>query len=262
MHRRAAYAGAAALLAVVLVLVLTRSSGTVPAVRGVAQDLPGPVLLVPGYGGSTGALEVLAGRLRSAGREAALVALPGDGTGDLREAARALDAAVTAALAGGAPSVDVVGYSAGGVTARYWVKDLGGARKARRVITLGAPHHGTKVAALARSFAPSACTVACQQLVPGSDLLDALNTGDETPSGPTWLALWTENDEVVTPPSSGSLEGAVDVDLQRVCPGVQITHGDLPRAPLVVGIVLRALAPDPIPTPRPPDCAGLQQQGS
>jgi pimeloyl-ACP methyl ester carboxylesterase len=220
------------------------------------QDRPGPVLLVPGYGGGTGSLEVLAAALRATGRTATVVGLPGDGTGDLRDAAEALAAAVDTALASsGAPSVDVVGYSAGGVVARIWAQDHAG--QARRVVTLGSPHHGTKVAALGAAFAPGACPVACRQLVPGSELLDDLNDGDETPDGPQWLSLWTSQDETVTPPESARLEGAVDVLLQEVCPGVAVSHGQLPTAALVQGIVRRALSPEPVTAPRPADCARL-----
>ncbi len=92
-----------------------------------SQDALGPVLLVPGYGGATAALDVLADALRQSGRDATVVALAGDGTGDLREQAEVLDDAVQRALERtGAASVDLVGYSAGGVTARLWARDFGG----------------------------------------------------------------------------------------------------------------------------------------
>ena len=99
-----------------------------PAPRPVSQDALGPVLLVPGYGGATAALDVLAAALRQSGRDATVVALAGDGTGDLREQAEVLDDAVQRALERtGAASVDLVGYSAGGVTVRLWTRDFGGA---------------------------------------------------------------------------------------------------------------------------------------
>ena len=109
-----------------------------PTCDPVAQDRPGPVLLVPGYGGKLSSLTVLAAALRGAGRDVTLVDLPAGGTGDLRQQAKVLDAAATAAIARTqAPSVDVIGYSAGGVVARLWVKDFGGGDLARRVVTLG-----------------------------------------------------------------------------------------------------------------------------
>jgi triacylglycerol esterase/lipase EstA (alpha/beta hydrolase family) len=254
-RRRALLLGLAAVVALAAVVLGLRSRVGETPVSAVPQDRPGPVLLVPGYGGSTGSLEQLAQFLRENGHDATVVPLPGEGTGDLREAAKALD---TAARSTGAQSVDVVGYSAGGVTVRYWVKELGGASLARRVITLGSPHHGTTLAALGAQFASGACPVACQQLVPGSDLLDFLNAGDETPDGPQWLSLWTSQDETVTPPDSARLMGAVDVVLQDVCPGASISHGGLPTAPLVQGLVLRAVGTGDIAAPGPADCAALQ----
>ena len=222
--------------------------------RRVAQDQPGRVLLVPGYGGSTSSLEVLAAKLRAVGREVAIVALPGDGTGDLRESARVLDAATA-----GATSVDVVGYSAGGVTVRYWAKELGGAAVARRIVTLGSPQHGTGIAALGAAFVPGRCPIACQQLVPDSSLLKQLNNDGEVPPGPMWLSLWTSQDETVTPPSSARLAGAINVQLQDICPGLQVSHSDLPRDDLVAGIVLQALGVGPI--TQPSDCAALTAAG-
>ncbi len=234
---------ALALLAAILVgfLLLARVLETEPLPgRAAAQDALGPVLLVPGYGGSTGALEVLATSLRTAGRDARIVPLPGDGRGDLRESAAVLKAAADAALAAGAPSLDLIGYSAGGVTARLYAKENAG--DVRRVVTLGSPHHGTKIAALGIALSPGTCPTACQQLAPGSDLLDGLNDDDETPAGPQWLALWTEQDETVTPPESARLDGAVNVSLQGLCPGLQVSHSALPTGPVVRSLVLQALS--------------------
>jgi triacylglycerol lipase len=243
-----------ALLAVGLVLV-GRDGGPPPG--PVAQDRPGPVLLVPGYGGSTAALEVLARRLRAAGREATVVPMPGNGTGDLREQAAVLDTAAQAALDRGASSVDVVGYSAGGVVARIWAADSGGRSVARRIVTLGAPHHGSGVAALAGSLLPGQCPTACRELIPGSELLNRLNA-DETPAGPVWVSLWSTQDQVVTPPESARLDGAVNIPVQGVCADAVLEHGQLPTDRLVQALVLGALAATPPPQPTPADCSRLR----
>jgi triacylglycerol lipase len=248
---------AAGLVLVALALLLAvRLLSSGPDVQAVPQDRPGPVLLVPGYGGNTSELQGLADALTRAGREVEIVPVGAGGTGDLRAEARRLQAAAGARLAAGAPSVDVVGYSAGGVVARLWVQELGGGSLARRVVTLGAPHHGTRVAAIGAAFAPSLCPTACRQLVPGSDLLADL---PQTPAGPRWVSVWTAQDDVVTPPTSARLDGAVNVELQRVCTDEEVRHGQLPTDPLVIGLVRRALAVAPLErVPAPSECASLR----
>ena len=210
-----------------------------------AQDPPGPVLLVPGYGGQTGSLRVLAARIRATGRPASVVRLPGTGTGSLVTDAAVLNAAVERALRGGAPSVDVVGYSAGGVVALLWAREDDGSAKARRVVTLGSPFHGTRLAAAAEGFVPGACPAACRQLVPGSALLAQLDH-TAVPGRPRWLSLWTTGDEVVMPADSARLAGAINVPVQAVCRGHQVTHTGLPADPVVISLVLQAIGPAPI----------------
>ena len=79
--------------------------------------------------------------LRAAGRQVVVVTPAGDGTGDLRaEADHLADVAASTLDRTGAPSVDVIGYSAGGVVARLWVRDGNGKTAARRVLTLGSRH--------------------------------------------------------------------------------------------------------------------------
>lgn len=218
-------------------------------VRPVAQDVPGPVLLVSGYGGSTGSLDPIRRTLTAAGRDVVVVTPVGSGTGDLRTQARSLgDQADAAMTRFDASSVDLVGYSAGGVVARSWVRDFGGASVARRVLSIGSPQHGTTLAELAVGVAGS-CPTACRQLAPDSELLRTLNAGDETPPGPVFVSLWSSADQTVVPPDSARLDGALNFTVQSVCPSARTSHGGLPGDPVVAAALATTLGSD---APRPP----------
>jgi pimeloyl-ACP methyl ester carboxylesterase len=220
---------------------------------------PGAVLLVPGYGGSTGSLDQLAARIRGTGRTAIVVPLAGDGTGDLAVQARVLNGYVNQAIGAGSGPVTVIGYSAGGVIAWLWDVDYGGQGRAGKIVTLGSPLHGARIAAVGTGYDPAECPVACQQLAPGSALLTQLQ--ESTGARPPWLSLWSTDDQTVQPPDSARLAGAVNVPLQSVCPGADIQHSQLPTAPLVVGLVLRELAGSGVSAPAPGACASLEALG-
>jgi triacylglycerol lipase len=260
-RRRQLLIGAIALVVVAVgttVAAVTTGAGgpsQSPAPRSGAppQDEPGPVILVPGYGGSTSALDVLAAHIRATGRTATVLHLPGTGTGSLLTDAALLNAAVDADLRQGAPSVDVIGYSAGGVVALIWARRDDGAASARRIITLGSPFHGTRLATAADALVPGACPAACQQLVPGSQLLDSLDVADAA-GLPRWMSVWTSDDQVVTPPDSARLPGALDVQVQSVCPAASVSHSQLPTSPVVTAMVLQALGPGPMTRPTPAVC--------
>jgi triacylglycerol lipase len=136
--------------------------------------------------------------------------------------------------------------------ALLWARADGGARKARRVVTLGSPFHGTGLASTAEGFAPGACPAACRQLVPGSSLLAGLAPG--APRHLRWLSLWTTDDATVTPPDSARLAGAIDVPIQSVCGQQQISHSQLPTSPAVTQLVLQAIGRAPIRRPVAADC--------
>ena len=239
----------AAVVSVAVVVVVNSVGGT--STKPVSQQTPGPVVLVPGYGGSTTGVTALATYLRRQGKDATVFDLPGNGRGDLGAQARSLGSTVDRVLARtNAQSVDVIGYSAGGVVARLWVRDDGGAGKARRVVSLGSPQHGTEVASLAGSVLPGACPTACRQLATDSTLLAGLNAGDETPTGPSFVSMWTTHDDVVLPPSSARLDGAVNLTVQSVCADDPVKHSGLPTDPTVQAIVLAELAAGP-PVARP-----------
>jgi len=219
-----------------------RASHTVP----VAQDAPG----------SVASLSALAQRLRAAGRDATVVTLPDQARGDLTTQADALGAAADAALARtGAASVDLVGYSAGGVVARIWVAESGGAARTRRLVMLGSPNHGTDLARLGSLFS-GACPTACQQLATDSAVLSRLDR-DPVPAGVLALSLWTTQDDVVVPPQSAVLEGVPSPSLQSICAQDAVDHTRLPTDPVAGRLVLEALGTGPIPTWAPADCARL-----
>jgi triacylglycerol lipase len=220
---------------------------------------PGAVLLVPGYGGSAASLDELAARIRGIGRTATVVQLAGDGTGDLAVQAQVLDGYVNRAIGAGSGPVTVIGYSAGGVVAWLWDVEDGGASRAAEIITLGSPLHGARIASVGTAYDPGLCPVACQQLAPGSALLTQLQ--QSTQPRPPWLSLWSTDDQTVQPPDSARLPGAANVPLQSVCPGVDIQHSQLPTAPIVVGLVLRAVASNRVTVPAPSDCAALKSLG-
>jgi triacylglycerol lipase len=240
----------ALITAVVVIAVVRSRSATLP----VAQDIPGPVLLVPGYGGRVASLQPLVSALRSTGRTAVVVEPVGDSTGDLKTQADHLaEVAQTVLKQTAAPSVDVIGYSAGGVVARLWVRDAGGNPPVRRVLTLGSPQHGTSQAALGLEFAGS-CPMACEQLVPDSDLLRQLNAGDETPAGPLWATVRSTSDRVVTPVDSAALAGAVNIVVQDICPGSAVAHGDLPGNRVVLAALDSVLGAGPPQVPTGVSC--------
>jgi triacylglycerol lipase len=248
-RRRYLLFGAAAVVLVLIIVLGVRLFANRADDNGPRPDQarPGTVLLVPGYGGSRTALTQLARRLAAAGRTAQVLTLPGEGTGDLLAQVGTLNSAVRAALRDGSPSVDVIGYSAGGVVTRLWVDRDHGAEVARRIVTLGSPLHGAKIAGLGAALAPDACPQACRELAPGSDLLDGIDK--PLPPGLPWLSIWTDNDETVQPPDSARQDGAINLPLQSLCPSVQVSHSDLPTNPQITALVIQALSADPLTKP-------------
>ena len=257
--RRRFVLGVVALLGIGVLVVGVIVGGAV--LRGrqttvVDQATSGPVLLVPGYGGSVASLASLADRLRSAGRDVTVVTLPDQARGDLTDQADVLGTAAEAARTRtGASSVDLVGYSAGGVVARIWVAQGGGASQVRRLIMLGTPNHGTDLARLGSLFS-GACPTACQQLATDSGVLSRLDRAP-LPPGVRAVSIWTTQDDVVVPPQSAVLDGVPSPSLQSVCPQDTVNHTRLPTDPLAQRLVLEALGTGAIPAWGAGDCARL-----
>jgi triacylglycerol esterase/lipase EstA (alpha/beta hydrolase family) len=236
-RRRLVAAGlvTASVAVVALVVALTHQG---PAGGPAGGDTKPPVVLVPGYGGATDALEVLAAGLRDDGRFVRIVELGSASLGDLHEQADLIqDTVADVRHDTGATTVDLVAFSAGGVAARLWATEDGGAKVARRIVTLSSPHHGTDSDVISSKLGGGTCPVACQQLDAGSSLIRDLNRGDETPAGPDWVSIWTDDDDLLVPPTTARLDGALDFAIQSVCPDLTVAHLGLPANPVVVAMV-------------------------
>jgi triacylglycerol esterase/lipase EstA (alpha/beta hydrolase family) len=241
----------AAIVAVALVVVKVSEGPKGP----ISQSKPGPVILIPGYGGNTELLVPMVDALRADGRLVAVFTPTGGEAGDLRVQARLLRALATRTLrTTGSRSVDVVGYSAGGIIARLWVRDYGGAKVVRRVMTISSPNHGTKNANIRALTIGQACPKACVQMSKGSDLLRRLDAGDETPAGPKWITIRSSSDLVVEPTSSAELDGALNLLVQTGCPAAKTAHTGMPAHPYVLAALASALGSDPPKAPTDVKC--------
>jgi len=199
------------------------------------------VLLIPGYGGGQESLQAVAQRLRQGGVAAEVVSI-GDGTGDLAGYAAAVTARAGQLVAQGAPSVDLIGFSAGGVIARDAATRADGRALVRKVVTIGTPHDGTELTTLGALV--GSCPTACQELTPGSDYLKQLPVANGVDR---WLSMWSSSDEVIRPITSSELDGARWFALQDVC-ARQIAHNELMADPLTQATATAFLAEAPLPS--------------
>ena len=124
----------------------------------------------------------------------------------------------------GAAKVDVITHSMGGLSSRYYTKNLGGDLKVDEWVSLGGPNHGTDTANFC--FQTS-----CTEMRIGSSFLNALNSGDETPGAPRYGTWWSPCDEIINPDSSVALGGAANT--QTAC----LSHSDLYNDATVYGQV-------------------------
>lgn len=111
-------------------------------------------------------------------------------------------------LATGATKVDVITHSMGGLSSRYYARNLGGDAKIDAWVSLGGPNHGT-------TSAYGCFSTSCVEMRPGSTFLKNLNATDETPGAPRYATWWSACDAVIEPDNSTPLIGATNT--QTAC---------------------------------------------
>ncbi|MBT2395400.1 triacylglycerol lipase [Streptomyces sp. ISL-100] len=197
------------------------ASGAEPAAAA-----PDPIVFVHGWNSSGSTWGTMAGRFKADGWPASHLDQWTYNTSQSNATtASQLSTEIDRLLAAtGATKVDVVTHSMGGLSSRYYTKNLGGAAKVDAWISLGGPNHGTDTA----YFCGGA---SCTEMRPGSSFLNALNSGDETPGAPRYATWWSACDSVINPDSSVPLTGATNT--QTAC----LSHGELRTDATVYGQV-------------------------
>lgn len=178
-----------------------------------------PIVFVHGWQGTAGTWTTMVSRFKADGyTDAELHAWSYNSNQSNATTASQLAAKIDQVLAAtGGSRVDIVTHSMGGLSSRYYTKNLGGGAKIDAWVSLGGPNHGTQ-------FAYGCFSTSCVEMRPGSTFLKALNATDETPGTPRYATWWSPCDEVINPDSSVPLSGATNT--QTACLSHSGLHGD------------------------------------
>jgi triacylglycerol lipase len=178
-----------------------------------------PIVFVHGWQGSASTWNTMVSRFKADGWTAAeLYTWTYNSNQSNATTAKQLQAKIDSVLAAtGASKVDVITHSMGGLSSRYYAKNLGGDLKIDAWVSLGGPNHGT-------DWAYACFSTSCLEMRPGSTFLKSLNATDETPGAPRYATWWSPCDEVINPDSSVPLSGATNT--QTACLSHNALHGD------------------------------------
>ena len=195
------------LLAVALVVVSTLGGAGVAPEGASAQAAQDPILFVHGWNSSASAWNTMIDRFVAAGvpRNRMLAITYNSNQSNATIANQVRDAAASLRASTGAARVDIVTHSMGGLSSRYYLKNLGGAALVDDWVSLGGPNHGTNTA-----YACYVFSAGCRDMIPGSSFLNSLNATDETPGAVNYGTFWSSCDEVINPDSSVLLSGATN----------------------------------------------------
>ncbi|HVF74634.1 MAG TPA: triacylglycerol lipase [Acidimicrobiales bacterium] len=204
-------------------MLLLPSTVTPPAAAALVHD---PILFVHGWNSNSSTWTTMIGRFQADGWASnELYNWQYNTSQSNATTAQQIATKVNEILAAtGATKVDIISHSMGGLSSRYYSKNLGGSAKIDEWVSLGGPNHGTDTANFCFS-------TACTEMRLNSTFTKNLNATDETPGTPNYRTWWSACDTIINPDSSVSLIGATNT--QTAC----ISHSDLHQDATVYGQV-------------------------
>jgi triacylglycerol lipase len=141
---------------------------------------------------------------------------PNDGSAGLDELAAQVHAYLQSTFPR-ARKIDLIGFSMGGLVARFYVQRLAEPGRVQRLITISSPHNGTWTAYLRRNPPTAADNNAgARQMRPGSAFLRGLEGHREALSLVQFTSIWTPLDLMIVPASSSVMQGARIVQVRSL----------------------------------------------
>jgi triacylglycerol lipase len=177
-----------------------------------------PILLVHGYFSNRGIWWTMRRRLVKAGLGPIYTVSLNTPFGSIDRMVPTLATRVSEILKEtGSPTLDIVAHSMGGlVTRAMMVNDAtpnNGTEpvslRVRRFVTLGSPHHGTKIA----KAGIGECVVEMRE---ASAWLNLLEKREQSATKPKTISIYTLNDDLVYPPETARLDWAENVPMAAI----------------------------------------------
>lgn len=148
------------------------------------------IVLIHGYMGNSSNFLPLIGYLRAKSITDQVLAFNYPSANGIEKSARELKEFLRRHVRGG--TIDLVCHSVGGLVARVYLQDLGGARRVERCITLATPHKGTYNAYWITSRVGN-------ELRPNSELLQRIERSEKKASKVRFTSIVAGSDNVVLP---------------------------------------------------------------
>jgi triacylglycerol lipase len=164
-----------------------------------------PVLLIHGIDDTALLFRRLRHHLEQRGwRVHDLDLVPNNGAAGLDELALQVSSYAKANFDG---AFDLVGFSMGGIVARYYVQRLAEPGRVQRLVTISSPHRGTWTGFLRNNKG-------ARQLRPGSEFLRDLHAEGHKLEGVRFTSIWNPFDLMILPASSSVVAEARSVPVK------------------------------------------------
>ncbi len=166
-----------------------------------------PVLLIHGYAANSGVWTPMIQYLLRRGLTNLFTIDLEPRFGDIDDYARQLAARVTRICnTTRADKVILVAHSMGGLVARAYIEQFGGAHRVAKLICIGTPHHGTVMARLAPG-------VNASQMRIGSAWLGDMNRDENYRNETPYVSIYSCHDNVVFPQNSAEFGKARNLEV-------------------------------------------------